>query len=201
MHRSGEITGLAPLFDHGMSLHNGYDDMLDYCMVPWEQGQPELKHFDMFEKLAQDYPDQIGRLLDKCKNIELGEFAAGRCVKMNEIYERVKQNTGKNTEVQTPVKPPPRKSLKPKGSPQVATRPVESTSVQQVQNDEPTPAVPDEPVAPTSAVVTKKPASVITPIGNAPDSQSGFETVAGMRVPVADTTEGNSNSGPKGPWE
>lgn len=99
MNKEAEVIGLAPLFDHGMSFENSFSADFDYCMVPWADGEMELKHFDMFEKLSREYPDNIEGLLLKCSEVELNDFAAGRFAVMKEIYERVN-----NKKIETPVK-------------------------------------------------------------------------------------------------
>ena len=84
---------VAPLFDHGLSLWNQFSPEMDYCLVLWEENQIELKHFDMFEKLSANYPEQIGELLKKCAEIKMedkqAEFVQPRYQKMCEIFERV----------------------------------------------------------------------------------------------------------------
>ena len=87
MNMDAEIVGLAPLFDHGMSLWNNFSPDYDYCMVPWAIGQTELKHYEMFQKLAADYPEQIESLMSKCANIELNDFSARRYNEMSGILQ------------------------------------------------------------------------------------------------------------------
>jgi hypothetical protein len=84
-----QILGIAPLFDHGLCLWNGYSPDFDYSLVLWKKNEMELRHFEMFEKLCQHYPDQVFDLLEKCSKIDLGDFVSSRYNKMIEIQYRV----------------------------------------------------------------------------------------------------------------
>ena len=97
----GEVIGLAPLFDHAASLWNGYSPEYDKCLVLWEDGKPELMHFEMFERLSYEYPEQIKDLLQKCSGIEFIDFVAERYTKMQDIFERVeaRQETKSQNEI------------------------------------------------------------------------------------------------------
>jgi hypothetical protein len=83
-----EITGLAPLFDHGAAMWNHFAPEYDDCIVPWT-GRRLLKHYEMFEKLAKDYPEQIGDLLSKCENIKLNAFVKERYEVMQNIFRKI----------------------------------------------------------------------------------------------------------------
>jgi hypothetical protein len=56
---------IAPLFDHGASLYNGFYDYLDRSLVLWgdEMDGIEPLHFDMFAKLHARYPERIRELV------------------------------------------------------------------------------------------------------------------------------------------
>jgi len=114
---TGKIE-VAPLFDHGLSLWNQYSPEMDYCLVLWEENQIELKHFDMFEKLSANYPEQIGKLLKKCveiKKIEdkLAEFVQPRYRKMCEIFERVNELSEQGRKEELKEHPKPEKPMSP----------------------------------------------------------------------------------------
>lgn len=88
MKPDGTVISLAPLFDHGLSLENGYDDSMDYCMVLLTEGAIELKHYEMFEQLSKKFNPKIGRLLQKSKSISMNDFSAMRFVAMEQIYDQ-----------------------------------------------------------------------------------------------------------------
>jgi len=88
MKESGEVIGLAPLFDHGNSLWSDYLKDFDFCMVPLAPNV-DLTHYAMFESITDNYPSQIENLLNKCADIKLNDYVKPRYEKMVEIFERV----------------------------------------------------------------------------------------------------------------
>ena len=88
---TNQIVGVAPLFDNDKSMWNYHEpnNKNDFCRVPWKQGERPLKHYEMFERLAERYPDQVGNLLEKCKGVELHLFVQERHKAMQGIFQKV----------------------------------------------------------------------------------------------------------------
>jgi hypothetical protein len=81
-----ELIGLAPLFDHDKSMWNYYTPQNDICRVPWREGERPLKHYEMFERLAEYYPGQVESLLSKCEGIEFNAFVNKRYETMKSVF-------------------------------------------------------------------------------------------------------------------
>jgi len=68
---SNQIIGMAPLFDHGLSMWNSFSDN---SRLAWSEGESIISHYEIFSRLSMDYPKQIENLLNKCASIELNEY-------------------------------------------------------------------------------------------------------------------------------
>ena len=69
MSRKGEVLDVAPLFDHGKAL---WIDFLtkEECRLPWAVDY-ELRHYDMFGLLCQDYTAQMALISHTKRHIRV----------------------------------------------------------------------------------------------------------------------------------
>jgi len=90
---NGEIAGLAPLYDNGLSLTVIEDEKKDVSLFYWDDKKEKLSHYAMFANLCACYPERVGELLEKCRNVELPEFCRGRVGKMSGAYSDLNRGT------------------------------------------------------------------------------------------------------------
>jgi hypothetical protein len=86
---SNKIVGMAPLFDHGLSMWNSFSDN---SRLAWCDNETIIDHYEMFGRLSVDYPEQIKDLLAKCAPIELNDYVKPRYHLMRDIFVLSKQS-------------------------------------------------------------------------------------------------------------